>query len=102
MRACVCGCLQVNKCLSIKGAEDTINKPHAFEITTHSESFFFIADTDKVCVLAVLLCVRACMPLRVCVSACVPLCVCVCVCARLCVCVCVCACACGVPVCVCV
>jgi hypothetical protein len=38
---------QVNKCLSIKGAEDTINKPNAFEISTHTESMFFIADTDK-------------------------------------------------------
>eukprot|EP00967_Tisochrysis_lutea_P155472 scaffold311261_cov17-Tisochrysis_lutea.AAC.1 len=40
---------QVNKCLSIKGAEDTINKPFAFEISTHAESMFFIADTEKVC-----------------------------------------------------
>ena len=40
---------QVNKCLSIKGAEDTINKPYAFEISTHTESMFFIADSEKVC-----------------------------------------------------
>lgn len=39
---------QVNKCLSIKGAEDTINKANAFEISTQTESMFFIADTDKV------------------------------------------------------
>ncbi len=39
---------QVNKCLSIKGAEDTINKPFAFEISTHNESMFFIADSEKV------------------------------------------------------
>lgn len=37
----------MEKCLSIKGAEDVINKPHAFEISTHSESMYFIADTDK-------------------------------------------------------
>ena len=40
--------LQVNKCLSIKGAEDTINKPHAFELATTDDSMFFIADSDKV------------------------------------------------------
>lgn len=44
---------QVNKCLSIKGAEDTINKPFAFEISTHTESMFFIADTEKVSVAAI-------------------------------------------------
>ena len=41
------GVIEVEKCLSIKGAEDVINKPHAFEISTHSESMYFIADTDK-------------------------------------------------------
>lgn len=41
------GVIDVNKCLSIKGAEDTINKPNAFEISTQSESMFFIADVDK-------------------------------------------------------
>ena len=40
--------VQVNKCLSIKGAEDVLNKPHAFEITTVDTNFFFIADSDKV------------------------------------------------------
>jgi hypothetical protein len=39
---------QVKKCLSIKGAEDTINKPHAFEISTTDDNMFFIADGDKV------------------------------------------------------
>lgn len=38
----------MNKCLSIKGAEDTINKPHAFELATTDDSMFFIADSDKV------------------------------------------------------
>lgn len=42
------GSTQVNKCLSIKGAEDTINKPHAFEISTTEANMFFIADSDKV------------------------------------------------------
>ena len=50
--------LQVNRCLSIKGAEDILNKPHAFEVSTTDDSMFFIADTDKVCttVTALLLC----------------------------------------------
>jgi hypothetical protein len=44
---------QVKKCLSIKGAEDAINKPHAFEVSTTDCSMFFIADSDKVCVCVV-------------------------------------------------
>jgi len=39
--------LQVKSCLSIKGAEDTINKPHAFEVSTTECNLFFIADSDK-------------------------------------------------------
>ena len=42
------GVIEVNKCLSIKGAEDRVNKAHAFEISTVEESMFFIADSDKV------------------------------------------------------
>lgn len=38
----------MNRCLSIKGAEDILNKPHAFEVSTTDDSMFFIADTDKV------------------------------------------------------
>jgi len=41
------GVIEVNKCLSIKGAEDRVNKAHAFEISTVEESMFFIADSDK-------------------------------------------------------
>ena len=41
------GIIEVNRCLSIKGAEDTINKPHAFEISTTDASMFFVADSDK-------------------------------------------------------
>jgi hypothetical protein len=40
--------IEVKKCLSIKGAEDAINKPHAFEVSTTDCSMFFIADSDKV------------------------------------------------------
>lgn len=42
---------QVNKCLSIKGAEDVINKPFAFEISTTENSMYFVADKDKVYLL---------------------------------------------------
>ena len=48
---------QVNRCLSIKGAEDVLNKPHAFEISTVDNNMFFIADSDKV---------RALCPLKLC------------------------------------
>lgn len=41
------GVIEVKRCLSIKGAEDAINKPHAFEIATTDDSMFFIADSDK-------------------------------------------------------
>jgi hypothetical protein len=41
------GVIEVKKCLSIKGAEDAINKPHAFEVSTTDCSMFFIADSDK-------------------------------------------------------
>ena len=41
--------VQVSKCLSIKGAEDAINKPHSFELATHAVgNMYFIADQDKV------------------------------------------------------
>ena len=39
--------IEVNRCLSIKGAEDAINKPFAFEISTTDTNMYFIADTDK-------------------------------------------------------
>lgn len=42
----------MNRCLSIKGAEDQINKPYAFEISTTDSSMYFVADKDKVCVSA--------------------------------------------------
>lgn len=41
------GIIEVQKCLSIKGAEDIINKPHAFEISTHTDNMFYFADSDK-------------------------------------------------------
>lgn len=39
--------IEIRKCLSIKGAEDSINKPFAFEIATTDDKMFFIADTEK-------------------------------------------------------
>lgn len=41
------GVIEVHRCLSIKGAEDTINKPHSFELSTTTDNMFFIADTEK-------------------------------------------------------
>merc|ERR1711934_731939 len=41
------GVIDIHRCLSIKGAEDVINKAHAFELSTFSETMFFIADSDK-------------------------------------------------------
>jgi len=41
------GVIEVNKCLSIKGAEDAINKPFAFEISTTDSNMYFVADSDK-------------------------------------------------------
>merc|ERR1711887_438469 len=41
------GVVDISRCLSIKGAEDVINRAHAFELSTHSETMFFIADSDK-------------------------------------------------------
>ena len=41
------GVIDVHRCLSVKGAEDVINKAHAFELSTYSETMFFIADSDK-------------------------------------------------------
>merc|ERR1712176_1623136 len=38
------GVVDISRCLSIKGAEDVINRAHAFELSTHSETMFFIAD----------------------------------------------------------
>ena len=39
--------IDVNRCLSIKGAEDAVNRPHAFEIATAEAAAFFIAPDDK-------------------------------------------------------
>lgn len=40
--------INVGKCLTIKGAEEILNRPYAFELSTSTETLFFIADSDKV------------------------------------------------------
>jgi len=42
------GVIPVGRCLTVKGAEDVINKPYAFEISTGGGyTMFFIADSEK-------------------------------------------------------
>ena len=41
------GVIEVKTCLSVKGAEDALNKPCAFEISTNFDTMYFIADSDK-------------------------------------------------------
>ena len=42
------GIIPVASCLSVKGAEDTINKQFSFELTAHGrETMYFIADSEK-------------------------------------------------------
>ncbi len=42
------GVILVGNCLTVKGAEDVLNKQYAFELSTSKETMYFIADTDKV------------------------------------------------------
>ncbi|MCO5551765.1 hypothetical protein L7F22_005268 [Adiantum nelumboides] len=41
------GVIPVTSCLTVKGAEDVLNKQYAFELTTSQETMYFIADSDK-------------------------------------------------------
>ncbi|KAI4368884.1 hypothetical protein MLD38_017391 [Melastoma candidum] len=41
------GVIPVGNCLTVKGAEDVVNKPFAFEISTNQDTMFFIADSEK-------------------------------------------------------
>jgi hypothetical protein len=41
------GVIEVKSCLSVKGAEDALNKPFAFEVSTNNDTQYFIADSDK-------------------------------------------------------
>mmetsp|Transcript_37 Transcript_37/g.61 ORF Transcript_37/g.61 Transcript_37/m.61 type:complete len:130 (+) Transcript_37:232-621(+) len=41
------GIVEVNKCLSVKGAEEVLNKPYSFEISTRENTQYFVADSEK-------------------------------------------------------
>lgn len=41
------GCVDATKCMSVKGAEDVLNKAFAFEVSTPDETVFFVASSDK-------------------------------------------------------
>ncbi|KAL8119744.1 pleckstrin homology domain-containing protein 1-like [Apium graveolens] len=41
------GVIPVAMCLTVKGAEDVIHKEFAFQLSTKSETMYFIADSDK-------------------------------------------------------
>ncbi|CAM6103186.1 unnamed protein product [Calypogeia fissa] len=41
------GTILISQCLTVKGAEDILNRPFAFELSTSRETMYFIADTDK-------------------------------------------------------
>ncbi|CAN6979388.1 unnamed protein product [Brassica oleracea var. botrytis] len=41
------GVISVGDCLTVKGAEDVVNKPFAFEISSGNITMFFIADNEK-------------------------------------------------------
>lgn len=41
------GIIEVDKCLSVKGAEDAIHRSFAFELSTADSVMYFVADSDK-------------------------------------------------------
>ncbi|KAF8028310.1 hypothetical protein BT93_E1043 [Corymbia citriodora subsp. variegata] len=41
------GVIPVASCLTVKGAEDILNKQYAFELSTRSDTMYFIADSEK-------------------------------------------------------
>ncbi|XP_021891786.1 pleckstrin homology domain-containing protein 1 [Carica papaya] len=41
------GVISVGTCLTVKGAEDVLNKPCAFELSTGDYTMYFIADSEK-------------------------------------------------------
>ncbi|KAL1289756.1 hypothetical protein HN51_058136 [Arachis hypogaea] len=41
------GVITVASCLTVKGAEDALNKPCAFELSTRYDTMYFIADSKK-------------------------------------------------------
>ena len=41
------GVIPVATCLTVKGAEDILNRQYAFELSTRSDTMYFIADSEK-------------------------------------------------------
>ncbi|WOL14954.1 hypothetical protein Cni_G23735 [Canna indica] len=41
------GVIPVASCLTVKGAEDILNRAFAFELSTRTETMYFIADSEK-------------------------------------------------------
>lgn len=41
------GVVDTHRCLSVKGAEDALGRPHAFELSTADDAMFFIAESDR-------------------------------------------------------
>jgi subtilase family serine protease len=41
------GVVDVSRCLSVKGAEDVLNKQHAFELSSRTDTVYFVADSAK-------------------------------------------------------
>ena len=41
------GIILVATCLTVKGAEDVLNRQYAFELSTQSDTMYFIADSEK-------------------------------------------------------
>ncbi|KAK1584379.1 hypothetical protein Q3G72_032446 [Acer saccharum] len=41
------GVIPVASCLTVKGAEDVLNKQYAFELSLRTETMYFIADYEK-------------------------------------------------------
>merc|ERR1712023_350276 len=41
------GVIEIDQCLSVKGAEDAINREFAFELSTKNDTMYFIAASEK-------------------------------------------------------
>ncbi|GAB4831931.1 Fatty acid synthase subunit beta [Ancistrocladus abbreviatus] len=41
------GVIPVATCLTVKGAEDVLNRQYAFELSTRTDTMYFIADSEK-------------------------------------------------------
>ena len=41
------GVIDLSKCLSVKGAEDVINRAHSFELSSREDTQYFIADSAR-------------------------------------------------------